>query len=181
MKCPINGKPCNKYKAFYVTEKVGSDVKHYSVCEDCFYTQFSKLQQKSLTCSNCGTSIETVTQGGRMGCAQCYTDFEEPLSYMISAIHNGNKDIKHVGKPPELWLIKQAEETNPIKFATELAYKLKAATTNEQYEMASFIKDKLDKFSILLTRLQQADEEKLSEVKKALAEFIYNFKKEEAK
>jgi protein-arginine kinase activator protein McsA len=98
---------------------------------------------------------------------------------MLSALHGGIKDIKHTGTTPDSWLKKAAEETIPIKFATELAYKLKAATINEEYEKASFLKDKIEKFSSLLFKLQNANEDRAPEVKKALAQFIYEFKEEE--
>jgi len=180
MNCPLNGKPCTKYKGFHVTEKKGDEVKDYSVCEDCLYTQFSKLEvKKPSACSNCGTTIESIMQGGKIGCEKCYAEFDESLSYMISSIQNGTKDIKHTGGVPEDWLIKNAEETSPIKFATELAYKLKFASKNEEYHKASFIKQKLEELTPLLVRLQQTNEERAPEIKKALALFIYQFRKEE--
>lgn len=180
MNCPLSGKPCNKYKGFHVTEKKGDEVKDYTVCEDCLHTQFSKLEvKKPAPCSNCGTTIESIMQGGKTGCEKCYFEFDEPLSHIISSIQNGNRDIRHTGRIPEDWLMKNAEETSPIKFATELAYKLKFASKNEEYHKASFIKQKLEELTPLLTRLQGADEERAPEIKKALASFIYQFRKEE--
>lgn len=183
MKCPLSGKPCNKYKGFHITEKAAGKVETHSVCEDCLYTQFQKKENENellKPCSKCGTTLDTVIKGGQLGCAICYEEFGENLIYIISALQGGNKDIKHTGNVPESWKISEAEKTIPIKFATELAYKLKSASKNEEYEKASFIKNNLEKFSTLLLRLQQADEERAPSIKKALADFIYEYRKNES-
>lgn len=181
MSCPLSGKNCTKYKAFHITEKVGEEVKNYSICEDCLHTHIQKTDVvNDITCSKCGTTAESVLKGGRLGCADCYDELSEILSYMIPVIQNGPKDIKHTGSVPNAWLIKESEEESPIKFATELAYKLKAASRDEKYEKAALLKNKLEQFSVLLLRLQKANDQRVPKIKKALADFIYEFRKEES-
>lgn len=178
MTCPISGKPCSKYKAFHVTEKKEGKIEHYNICEDCLYSNISrniKPIQEYEVCSNCGTNLNSILQGGRIGCASCYTQFESTFEQILIIMHNAKKEVKHTGRTPDSWIRKQAESINPINFATELKQKLKIAIKKEDFAEAVILKKNIDNFIEILGEYQQAEKEQASCLKKRLVDFIYEY------
>jgi protein arginine kinase activator len=133
LKCPLNGKPCSKYRAHFVSTGSGS----HMVCGDCMASNPDIKPVDELgPCARCGATIDQIVRNSRIGCADCYEHFGEPLSYIIAAVQFGGES-RHVGSVPECHKRSVAESLEPIKFATELAQKVKLLVRAERYEEAS--------------------------------------------
>lgn len=175
-KCPINGKPCSKYKPYHITEKVSGKVENYIVCEDCLYNKTSNLNlsNEDLTCV-CGTKLNEILKGGRIGCAKCYEVFKDYIYQIVSVVQN-IKDPKHVGSAPYLWKWQQAENTSCAEFVDEIKLKIKELADKEDYKKAQKLKKQLDSFQEIEIKFLKADEEQAPCVKKELVQFIYEFR-----
>jgi protein-arginine kinase activator protein McsA len=157
MTCPINGKPCVKYKCFHITEKHGEKVESHMVCEDCLYlsaTSKIKMSEEDVECESCGTKLEEVLKGSRMGCPKCYERFEKTMEHVIKAVQSGGGE-RHVGSVPDQWKRAQAEATDPTMFLAELKQKYRIAVKSERFEKASFINSKIVQFEEIFGRYKK--------------------------
>lgn len=87
-------------------------------------------------CSFCGSSFEEIAQNARVGCANCYTEFNTQLLPSIQRIHG---KTKHVGKIP-------VSASNHLKLRHELEdlkLKINEAVAAQDYENAANIRDKI--------------------------------------
>jgi protein-arginine kinase activator protein McsA len=178
MTCPINGKPCVKYKGFQVTEKVGEKAQTHTVCEDCLYLSSTKniqVMDDDETCSSCGTALSDILRGKRIGCASCYDQFNRTMGHIIDALQGGF-DLRHKGDPPYLWKIEHAEKTDPSTFASELSRAIEAAMDWEMYERVPALKEKLDAFRALVKKYESADEQQAPSVRREIAEFVFDYR-----
>ncbi|EMX5418551.1 UvrB/UvrC motif-containing protein [Listeria innocua] len=99
--------------------------------------QKEESAQKKVVCENCNLSFEEFLQTNRVGCAQCYSAFEEQLVPIIGRVQNGYK--KHIGKVPVE--IERAEDVqNEIN---RLQDKLADLVKNEEFEEAAIIRDEI--------------------------------------
>ncbi|MBQ2955640.1 MAG: UvrB/UvrC motif-containing protein [Clostridia bacterium] len=89
-----------------------------------------------ITCSRCGTTYEKYRKSGMVGCAQCYSDFREPLQTAISRIHG---HTQHVGRMPGGIDKKLSMKLKLDKLRQELANAISA----EEYENAAALRDQI--------------------------------------
>ena len=54
--------------------------------------------ETGLKCPACGFTQADFKKAGRLGCAECYETFAEPLEGLLKTMHKGTR---HVGKVPE--------------------------------------------------------------------------------
>ena len=87
-------------------------------------------------CPVCGFSQGDFKKTGRLGCAACYDTFGEGLSGLLKGMHKGTA---HVGKIPSR-LLKTMERDQQLK---ELQRDLRKAVTDENYESAAQIRDRI--------------------------------------
>ncbi|NBT57381.1 hypothetical protein EBT16_01210 [bacterium] len=178
MTCPLNGKPCLKYKCFHITEKNGEKVETHMVCEDCLYisaTSKIKMSEEDVSCDSCGMKLEDVLKGSRMGCARCYDAFEGTIEHVIKAVQDGDR---HVGCTPTTWKMDQAEKTDPVKFLAELKQKYRIAVKSERYEKAAVLNSHIVKFEELLERYEK--EGRSPPVQKEIALMVYDIRESES-
>lgn len=97
-----------------------------------------KIEKK--VCSFCKKSYDDFLTTGLIGCAKCYTTFRENLLPVIKSVQYG---LKHVGK--ELHGENLSEREKNIK---NLEFKLKQAVANENYELASELKKKINELKM---------------------------------
>ena len=166
MKCPLNGKPCSKYKPHAVSTESGS----HMVCEDCMASNPDIKHVDELgPCGRCGATIDQIVRNSRLGCSDCYDHFAEPLSYIIAAVQFGG-EIKHVGSIPECHKRGVAEALDPMKFATDLAQKVKLLIRAERYEEASVVDKTLAEVKAVMERGELGPEGRAE-----LAEIAYRY------
>jgi protein arginine kinase activator len=153
---------CGKNQAnTHIKRVVNGDIKEYMLCEVCaeklgygnifndfnlklddflgsFFTENIPHMLKSETtrCEKCGSSIEDISNSGKVGCANCYKVFYDKLIPSIKRIH-GNTN--HSGK-----LAANVSADKKIESKTKkLEYKLQEAIKEQNFEEAAKIRDKI--------------------------------------
>lgn len=97
--------------------------------------QAVKLRQEA-RCQECGSDYRRFAEGGRLGCAECYTAFAGQLTPLLKRIH-GN--CSHQGKIPG-----RGAKTILAKRQVEaLRRELRQAVEQEKYELAAELRDRL--------------------------------------
>ncbi|MCL2301596.1 MAG: UvrB/UvrC motif-containing protein [Firmicutes bacterium] len=103
----------------------------------------SSLRGQSLPapprCELCGSSLDEIIRGGRVGCARCYETFAEQLQPTLQRIHGV---LKHTGKTPETdpaVARRKQKEQEIARLREEIA----AAVQAEDYEQAARLRDKI--------------------------------------
>ncbi len=160
MICPF----CNKNEAtIHYTEVIDNQVKKTHMCEECAKKKgieialpFSfgdilaalskgiesieqtgqKGRHSDLACPVCGLSMAEFIKQGRLGCAQCYQTFAEPLKDILS---NVQKAPNHVGKIPKAF---RRSEDKQRRIA-ELEADLHKAVSEERYEDCVPLRDEI--------------------------------------
>ena len=165
---------CQKEEAtVHFTEIIDSKVNELNLCKKCAekkgisltvsnaFSEFisgmtggqAQTEDDGRCCPRCGLSFKELRQGGRLGCGECYTAFEDSLSALIKNIQKGPK---HTGKSPPGFKEEVSIKTAPAppvmesneKVAIdkearikELRGKIKAAIAIEEYEQAAHLRD----------------------------------------
>src|SRR5512141_926924 len=105
----------------HLTQIVGDKMQKVDLCEECAKQKgvndpagFSladlllglgasqEMEEASggpeIKCPACGFTQADFKKAGRLGCAECYETFAEPLGGLLKTMHKGTR---HVGKVPE--------------------------------------------------------------------------------
>lgn len=88
-------------------------------------------------CTRCGATLEDFRSTGRVGCADCYRQFEAPLRELLRRLHGSTH---HVG---ELYAAPGAAPADPGRQAAALREQLRQAIETENFELAAEIRDRL--------------------------------------
>ena len=143
----------------HLTQVVDGSIKKLHLCEQCAQQNGFDLQGPiSITdillgmggkredtapaaipeksCPRCHMRRTDFKKTGRFGCAACYETFADDLPTLLRAMHR--KDL-HVGKVPA----NEAVRVNAIKELSRLQEALERAITEENYESAATIRDKI--------------------------------------
>ena len=89
-----------------------------------------------ISCAQCGTTYAAFRASGRVGCAQCYEAFRQPLSEWMQQTYGASR---HVGR-----------ESGGVACAVSLRMQLdklrrmqKKAIATEEYEQAALLRDQI--------------------------------------
>lgn len=93
-------------------------------------------KSESLTCSRCKLPYEVFQRTGRLGCAQCYTDFRDELKPLLLQIHGRSQ---HAGRMPEQ-SVPQPEGEDEL---TTLRKEMESAVLEENFELAATLRDRI--------------------------------------
>ena len=94
-------------------------------------------ETSDLTCDICGMTFAEFRSNGMLGCPNDYTAFAESLEPLISQWQDGA--TRHIGKIP-----KNADELQVRDAAMlRLRAQLRQAVTNEDYEEAASLRDRI--------------------------------------
>jgi protein arginine kinase activator len=88
-------------------------------------------------CPGCGATLQDFRRTGRLGCAACWTTFEGPLRGLVRRVHGGTR---HVG---EYYVAPGAEPLDRVALVRRLRDQLAAAVTDENFEVAAELRDRL--------------------------------------
>ncbi len=91
---------------------------------------------QSVICSKCGLSFEQITQTGRLGCNECYSEFADKLEPLLRRIHGGGQ---HVGKVP----LRRGGSIRQRKEIEQLRARMQQLITREEFEQAAQIRDQI--------------------------------------
>ncbi len=87
-------------------------------------------------CLGCGLSYKDFRRTGKLGCADCYTSFEDELKPLIRRIHGSTR---HTGGIPS----EASEDVESIREARHLKLELEKAVRHEEYERAAELRDRI--------------------------------------
>lgn len=156
---PLECGECKKPITVIYTEIVGENITHTSMCADC-----PELQRRlygvspaehiynqtgfdaGLGCGNCGTTLEEVKRGHRLGCMECYEVFDDliinelQISNRLAPRLVGNKKSMpiHMGRTPGETLA-----INPSSRLLALNEALRETLSREDYEQAAWLRDQI--------------------------------------
>lgn len=155
---PLECGECKKPIAVRYTEIVGNSIVHTSMCADCPELQrrlhgtspqdllANQTGSAGLECGNCGTTLEEIKRGHRLGCPECYSIFEDVLLIELQATHHlsprilaGKKSLPiHIGRSPgERLAINLSSRLLALNEA------LKETLNREDYEQAAWLRDQI--------------------------------------
>jgi len=98
--------------------------------------QATESDQLSPRCPNCGLSYERFTKQGKLGCSECFGEFERQLRGVLRHVHGSTK---HVGRSP-----RRAGGTMRLeRQVANLRAQLGKAVEAEDFERAAEIRDQL--------------------------------------
>ncbi len=156
---PLECGECKKPIVIRYTEIIGESTTHTSMCADC-----PELQRRlygisptemvaaktgtiaGLGCGNCGTTLEEVKRGHRLGCSECYSVFEDVLIAEIYAADclpphftSNKKNLPfHMGRAPgENLAINASSKLLALNEA------LRETLNREDYEQAAWLRDQI--------------------------------------
>lgn len=153
MKC----QRCLKQATLHITEVLGEErFEELHLCEDCAKKYLYEPEQKKAPakagaaaegedvetaggnkqCDACGLKFVEFRNNGRLGCSHDYDAFKEDLMPLLESVHG---DTKHVGKVPR----RLPKATGAHVELTSLRRKLQQAVTDEAYEEAARLRDRI--------------------------------------
>jgi protein-arginine kinase activator protein McsA len=188
MTCPINGKPCSKYKGFHITEKVGGKTQVFEVCEDCLHSNMKKIieiPQEANDCEMCGMSLSDLLKSTQVGCPNCYTHFEKTIQHVVASAQ-GSANLSHVGIVPNQYKMRMAENEDLASFLVELDHEVRTAVAGEKYEEVPKLKAKMKEFEEILVTYKEhvrldelvetEKERRAPSTRKELAKIIFEYR-----
>lgn len=95
------------------------------------------LPGKNAVCANCGCEFSDIVKKGKVGCADCYSQFSDELMPYLKRLHGSTF---HAGKIPNsapLMVVPKIETVNDLK--AELARLVR----EEKFEQAAIVRDKI--------------------------------------
>lgn len=161
MKC----QKCKKNQATVMyTENINGKKTKYALCENCakeldidniildefgnslfksFFKQNSILETKQedeKKCKCCHSTFEDIIKTERLGCSECYQEFQDKLDIIFKKMHGKNR---HVDRKKEITEQKDEKETSKFKEINKLEEHLKELIQEEKYEEAAKIRDQI--------------------------------------
>lgn len=94
-------------------------------------------------CECCGSTFNDIVKNGKVGCANCYSKFEEKLQPSITKMH-GN--AKHIGKNVT-YTQEPDENAAEVSELENLKNQLKEAVKEQRFEDAAVLRDKIKKMN----------------------------------
>lgn len=101
-------------------------------------------RQVATRCSGCGLTLADFRRMGKLGCSQCYTEFEKELEPLLKRIHRSGE---HVGKAPHAARDGRREVQKQLE---RLRVRLSEAIKNEEFEEAARIRDEVRELQLKL-------------------------------
>lgn len=101
---------------------------------------------RELKCNNCNMSYEEFLNTGKLGCSECYTNFENQIDSVLKRIHGNTayNGKKLTSKRKDARVISNVTTKTDNKLE-KLQEDLKLAIKEERYEDAAKIRDEMKK------------------------------------
>lgn len=88
-------------------------------------------------CPACGMTQGQLKQGGRLGCAVCYSHFEQHLRSLLRRLHGGTQHVGKITATPD------AEDVDRTARVHRLRRSLEHAIEAEDFEHAAALRDQI--------------------------------------
>ncbi len=99
---------------------------------------------KELKCKNCNMTFDEFINTGKLGCSNCYETFSEKIDPMLKRLHGSNRYLGRKANINKASVKPKIEEEKPkVTKKEELEQSLKKAISEERYEDAAKIRDKI--------------------------------------
>lgn len=95
-------------------------------------------------CEYCGSTFNDIVKNGRVGCAHCYSRFEDKLEPSIVKIHG---KTHHVGKNVSYTTEDSENQKKADNTVDKLKDELKTAIKEQRFEDAAVLRDKIKELS----------------------------------
>ena len=146
---------CGKNQAtVHIRRTVNGITREYMLCSECAakselapsFSDFDSLlksafsfmprgiQAKRKSCPVCGSTLHSISESGKLGCAKCYELFAEELKPTIARIHANAVYVSGCQTPYE------KKEENRLD---TLKAQLSKAVNEENYELAARLRDEI--------------------------------------
>lgn len=106
-------------------------------------TKIDNNKIKELVCSSCGLTYNEFKKSGRLGCIDCYKEFETVLEPRIKSLQAG---MKHVGKIPKI----KGKELAQKRKLKDLKGEMQKLIVAEEYERAAVVRDEIKKLELYI-------------------------------
>lgn len=155
---PLECGECKKPIVVIYTEIVGNSITHTSMCADCPELERRlhgrgttepaslALGEEYVCCGNCGTTLEEVKRGHRLGCAECYNVFADVILLELThakrlapRLSTAKKSEPfHIGRSPG-----ESIAVSPSSRLLALNEALTETLNREDYEQAAWLRDQI--------------------------------------
>ena len=126
--CPISNKSCSNPKNIQYTMYNNGYMTNYEICQNC--TGFCQIKDILFnSCSSCGLTLAELQNHGKVGCANCYTQFKFFIDTILKKCQD---DTIHYGKKPSC--LENMNFHQIVKIMDE-------AISKENYELAQKCKE----------------------------------------
>lgn len=98
-----------------------------------------QMSSNVVKCPVCNASFSDIAETGKVGCAECYKTFKKELLPYLKRVHGSTK---HSGKIPNRAPLTVMQDTETVDF---LKLELNRLVSEEKYEQAAVIRDKIKK------------------------------------
>ncbi|ADL11680.1 UvrB/UvrC motif-containing protein [Acetohalobium arabaticum] len=87
-------------------------------------------------CEDCGLNYAEFSRQGKLGCSECYTEFEDKINKVLKKVHGNNR---HTGKVPK----RTGGVIRTRKEIQKLRKKMQEAVQEEEFEEAARLRDEI--------------------------------------
>jgi protein arginine kinase activator len=88
-------------------------------------------------CPSCGLTLADFRRTGRLGCASCYSHFEQHLRGLLRRLHGGSQHVGKVYVPPD------SSDAERAARMVSLRRSLQHAVDAEDFERAASLRDQI--------------------------------------
>lgn len=139
----VKGRKIEKHLCDDCARSEGISVKDNFTPINELLTNFVKMHsgsppQKDLVCENCGVTFSHFREHSLLGCPDCYTAFEKPLTFLLERAHEGG--TQHLGKVARDSGSSELREQQLLHMRSRLA----DAVVAENYELAARLRDDIN-------------------------------------
>jgi protein arginine kinase activator len=92
---------------------------------------------ESPACPRCGATLNDFRESGRLGCAECYRNFESSLRDLLRRLHGSSRHLGERYAPPG------APHAESAPSHSQLREQLRLAIETQNFELAAEIRDRL--------------------------------------
>jgi protein arginine kinase activator len=101
------------------------------------HQQVNPVAGDAQRCPFCASSLRDFRQTGRLGCAECYTAFEQSLRDLLRRVQGSSRHMGRTYDGPS------DEQMLAVGTASQIRDRLQRAVDNEQFELAATLRDQL--------------------------------------